>query len=102
MAPGLREKMSKKKSWGILVGMVALHQQGDDAVEHDSRSAVDGELVPRGRSSPLLQAGIVAPDDIAARVLDRVELRWPAALGPATETKALLVRRLGDHSFDPA
>jgi hypothetical protein len=56
-------------------------QPSDDTVEHDSGSIDDGEFViASGQSSPLLQTGITALDDIATLVLDRVELRWTATL----------------------
>lgn len=65
-------------------------------------SVDDAEFViTSGQSSPLLQTGVSTLDHVAALVLDGVELRWPAALGPTPEPMSLLIRWFGNDCLDP-
>jgi hypothetical protein len=67
----------------------------------DDLAIDDGEFViTSGQSSPLLQSGVTALDDVAALVLDRVELRRTTTPGPAPEAMAVLIGRFGDDGLD--
>ena len=63
---------------------------------------MSGRVVTSGQTAPLREVVEAAFDDVASAVVDWIEYRWAAAVGPSAFAVSGLVGGFGDHGGDAA